>query len=619
MKEGKSYSQIFHKKTRIGENLVVTLLFAAASTAIFFSAAILYTLIEGSVSFFTDPLVSVVEFFTGTEWVPSGSNPRFGILPLLSGTILIAGGALLIAIPLGVASALYLSEFANAKVRSVFKPIIELLAGIPSIVYGFFALMFISPIFQNYFGASYFNAASAIVVIAIMILPIIISISDDALKAVPQHLRETSLGLGATKWETAVHAVMPAASSGIIASILLGLARAIGETMVVVLVAGSVAHLTFNPLNETMTMSAFIAKVATGDIPPGAAVSAAFAVGLLLFAITYTINVIASKVVLQIREVRIVVKRKNKLVLSITKKVKKFWNSVEVKLSRKEITLKHRYMKQKVGIGLMGSSIIFAVAFLAILLADIIYSGIGGLSWTFLTSYPSRFPSKAGIYPVIMGSVYLMLLTMVIATPLGVGAAIYLNEFARDNPYTRFLRRLINNLAGVPSIVFGLMGLAIFARMLGFGYSLLSGSLILTIMVLPIIAVSTEEALKSVPDGFREAARGLGATKWQAVRHHVLPNAKPGMLTGIILSLSRAMGETAPILFIVSFFSKTSPSGIFDGFLALPSQIFYWTTQPQHEFHTLAASTILVLVVILFAMNTVAIVIRQRARSRREW
>ncbi len=611
-----SQEDIFQKKTKIGEKIVVLLLFAAASAAIFFSAAILYTLIEGSISFFTDPVVNIVEFFTGTEWVPSGSNPRFGILPLLSGTILIAGGALLIATPLGVSSALYLSEFAGTRIRSVVKPVIELLAGIPSIVYGFFALMFISPIFRDSFGASYFNAASAIVVIAIMVLPIVISISDDALKAVPQHLRETSLGLGATKWETATRVVMPAASSGIIASILLGLARAIGETMVVVLVAGSVAHLTFNPLNETMTMSAFIAKVATGDIPPGTAVSAAFAVGLLLFAITYMINMIASKVVLQIKEGRMNAQRRWKP--GIVKKLKHVWDAATRKIG-KGITLRRRYIKQRTGVAVIGSSIVFAVIFLAILLADILYRGVGGLSWTFLISYPSRFPSKAGIFPVIMGSVYLMLLTMLIATPLGVGAAIYLNEFARDSRYTRFLRRLINNLAGVPSIVFGLMGLAIFARMLGFGYSLLSGSFILTIMVLPIIVVSTEEALKSVPDGFREAARGLGATKWQAVRHHVLPNAKPGIFTGIILSLSRAMGETAPILFIVSFFAKTAPSGIFDGFLALPSQIFYWTTHPQHEFHTLAASTILVLISILFAMNATAIVIRQRAQSRRDW
>ena len=291
----------FRIKFNLREKLIVLLLFASASVAIVISAAIIYTLAEGSVSFFTDPVVNIFDFLFGTQWVPSGINPSFGIIPLLSGTILIAGGALIIGAPLGVAAAIFLSEFAGSKLRAITKPIIEVLAGIPSIVYGFFALMFISPILRDYLDASYFNAASAIIVIAIMLLPIVISISDDAMKAVPQHMRESSYALGATRWETAIKVVMPAASSGIIASILLGLARAIGETMVVVLAAGSVARLTFNPFEETMTMSAYIAKVATGDIPPGVAVSAGFAVGLVLFIITYLINTVAARVVLQIK------------------------------------------------------------------------------------------------------------------------------------------------------------------------------------------------------------------------------------------------------------------------------------------------------------------------------
>lgn len=625
----------FRTRVRLSEKLIVALLFVSASAAIVFSIAILYTLADSSFSFFTDPVVNIIEFLTGKRWSPTGGDPSFGILPLLSGTVLIAGGALLIGAPLGIAAALYLSEFARERVRSIVKPIIEVLAGIPSIVYGFFALMVISPIFREYFGASYFNAASAIIVVAIMILPITISISDDAMKAVPQHLRETSLGLGATKWETATKVVMPGASSGIIASILLGLARAIGETMAVVLVAGSVANLTLNPLNEVMTMSAYIAKVATGDIPPGVAVSAAFAVGLVLFIITYIINMIAARVVLQIKtgaagKIKKIEKKKGVLMKIISKctayitrfisKIKAILRNIKTKIWRpKHLTLEWRYRKQQFGVGIVGTSIIIAAIFLIILLSQVISEGIGGISVTFLTSYPSRFPSKAGIFPVIMGSVYLMLLTMLFAAPLGVGAAIYLNEFAKDTRYTRFLRRIINNLAGVPSIVFGLMGLTIFARILGFGYSLLSGSLILTIMILPIIIVASEEALKAVPYSFREAARGVGSTRWQTVRHHVLPNASPGILTGIILSLSRAIGETAPILFIVAFFAKTAPSGIFDGFMALPAQIFYWTTHAKPEFHTLAASTILVLLIILFAMNAVAITIRQRAQARRDW
>jgi phosphate ABC transporter permease subunit PstA/phosphate ABC transporter permease protein PstC len=629
----------FRIKLNIREKIIVALLFASASAAILISIAIIYTLAEGSFSFFTDPLVNFLEFLTGSRWVPSGINPSFGILPLLSGTVLIAGGALLIGAPLGVAAAIFLSDFAGERLRSLVKPIIEILAGIPSIVFGFFALMFISPIFRDLFDATYFNAASAIVVIAIMLLPIVISISDDAMKAVPNHLRETSLALGATKWETATKVVMPAASSGIIASILLGLARAIGETMVVVLAAGSIANLTLNPFDETMTMSAYIAKVATGDIPPGVAVSAGFAVGLVLFIITFIINMIAARIVVKIKTGSSVKNKKdilkNYVIISffsrcyfylsgfisifLTKLKNKLIEIKNIIGKPKPLTLERRYLKQRIGITLIGGSIVIASIFLVILLGNIISSGFSGISYSFLTSFPSRFPFKAGILPVIMGSIYLMLLTLFFAAPLGVGAAIYLNEFAKDTQYTRFLRRIIQNLAGVPSIVFGLMGLTIFVRIFNFGPSLLSGSLTLTIMVLPIVIVATEEALRAVPESFREAALGIGSTRWQTVRSHVLPNATPGILTGIILALSRAIGETAPILFIAAVFAKTIPSSILDGFLALPTQIFYWTTQPQEDFHTLAASTIIVLLVILLAMNTIAIVIRQRAQARRDW
>jgi len=630
----------FYVKFNIKEKTIIALLFSSASIAIVVSAAIIYTLVEGSFSFFTAPQVNIFEFFFGTKWVPHGQNPNFGILPLLSGTFLIAGGTILIGAPLGIGAAIYLSEFASNRLRSAIKPIIEILAGIPSIVYGFFALMFISPLFRETFGAEYFNAISAIIVMSVMVLPIIVSISDDAMKAVPNHLRQSSLAIGATKWETATKVVMPAASSGIIAAVLLGLARAIGETMIVTLVAGSIAKLTINPFEEVMTMTSYIAKVATGDIPPGVAVSAGFAVGLFLFAITYLINMIAAQIVIKIKTGTSVKSKKNSkrknivsIFFSIIKdkffypiklgilKVLKNLSEYTSKIKKKQtFTLDARYKRGKIGKSLIGSCLIFAIVFLIILVISILQQGIGELNFSFLTSLPSYLRSeKAGIYPAIIGSIYLMLLTILFSAPIGVGAAVYLNEFAHDTRYTRFLRRIIQNLAGVPSIVFGLMGFTIFVRMANFGPSLLSGSLTLTIMILPIIVVATEESLKSVPDGFREAAKGVGSTKWQTVRHHVLPNAIPGILTGIILSISRAIGETAPILFMAAAFSKTIPTGILDGFLALPTTIFYWTTDAKTILHDKAASTILVLLAILLAMNAIAIIIRQRSQAKRDW
>ena len=629
----------FRLKFNFKEKTIVLLLFLAASLAIFFSAAILYTLIDGAIPFFEK--ISIIDFLTGTKWLPTSSVQAFGVLPLVANTLIIAGGALLIGAPLGVAAAIYLSEFASDRLRAIVKPIIELLAGIPSIVFAFFALMFIRPIFVDNFDAGYFNAISAIIVVAIMLMPIIISISDDAMKAVPNHLRQTSLAVGATKWETATKIVMPAASSGIMASILLGLARGIGETMIVLMVAGG--RIGYDLFDQMLPMSGYIGRVATGDMPPGLAHSAAFAVGIVLFIIAYAINSLGARIVLQIKTGSSVKSKKikkeksekqNKLFSSISKiffiivsfflfiflKIKSFFSLIKSNIWRtKQLTLSARYLKQRIGVSLIASSIIIAVAFLIILLGYIFSEGISGLTPTFLTSYPSRFPEKAGIFPVLMGTIYLMLLTMVIAAPIGIGAAIYLNEFAKDNAYTRFLRRMIQNLAGVPSIVFGLLGYLFFAHVLGFGMSLLSASLVLSIMVLPIIVVSTEEALKSVPDSFREAARGVGSTRWQTVRHHVLPNAIPGMLTGLILSLSRAIGETAPILFLVSYFGKTAPSGIMDGFMSLPSQIFYWSQHAKAEFQILAASAIIVLLMILLAMNAVAIIIRQRAQAKRDW
>jgi len=480
---------------------------------------------------------------------------------------------------------------------------------------------------RQYFGASYFNAASAIIVMSVMILPIIVSVSDDSMRAVPRELKEASLAIGATKWETAIKVVMPAASSGIIASVLLGLARALGETMVVALAAGSVAKFTLNPLSEVQTMTAYIAQVATGDIPPGVAVSAAFAVGLVLFTITYIINLIAGRIVLKIQNAGGQASKNSKKIIlkkPVVNKINTSTNSflenkIEIKNINPEDTIKTRHKISSLGILLVGSCLVITTIFLGFLMFSILEQGLPGINLNFLTSYPSSIPSRAGIFPVIIGSIYLVGLAMIFAIPTSMGAAVYLTEFAKDNYYTRILRRLIQNLSGVPSIVFGLVGLTVFARIFGFGTSILSGSLTLAIMIMPIIIVTTEEALKAIPKSFREAARGLGATKWQTVRHHVIPYALPGTLTGSILALSRAIGETAPILFIASVFAKTAPDSIFDGFLALPVTIFFWTRHPKVEFQNLAASTILVLLIILFAMNIIAIIIRQRAQANRDW
>lgn len=281
--------------------------------------------------------------------------------------------------------------------------------------------------------------------------------------------------------------------------------------------------------------------------------------------------------------------------------------------------LRKRYLVGRIGRALSGLSLVLAAVFLGFLLWDVFSQGLQAIDWHFITSDVSTVPENAGILNAALGTIYLMLVTMAVSVPLGVAAAIYLEEFAEDTAFRRSLQRLIENLAGVPSIVFGLLGLSLFVRAFDLDRSLLSGGLTLGLLVLPIVVVSAEEALSAVPDEFRDAARAMGATEWQVVRDHVLPNALPGILTGTILAMSRAIGETAPILFMASVFMRGAPTALLDGFLALPMQIFHWTKFPQEEFHILAAGAIIVLLAILLLMNSVAVVIRQWALSRRKW
>lgn len=262
-------------------------------------------------------------------------------------------------------------------------------------------------------------------------------------------------------------------------------------------------------------------------------------------------------------------------------------------------------------------SIGFSMLVLAILLVDVARDGLRWLSWDFLARYPSRIPERAGIKSAILGSLWMMALTAGISFPLGVGAAIYLEEYAPRNWLSRMLQTNIGNLAGVPSIVYGILGLAIFVRFFGFGRSLLAGAATLALLVLPVVIVASQEALKAVPSSLREASYGLGATKWQTIRHQVLPVALPGILTGTILSLSRAIGETAPLIMIGALtFIAFSPTSPMDPFTVLPIQIFNWTAKPQAEFHDLAAGTIIVLLAVLLVMNTGAILLRNKFQKR---
>ena len=269
--------------------------------------------------------------------------------------------------------------------------------------------------------------------------------------------------------------------------------------------------------------------------------------------------------------------------------------------------------------GLCLASIAFSIAMLVLLLVDITLDGIAWLTADFLVSFPSRIPARAGIKPAILGSLWIMALVALISFPFGVGAAIYLEEYAPRGRLTRLIQTNIANLAGVPSIVYGILGLAIFVRFFGFGRSILAGAATLALLVLPVVIIAAQEAIRAVPTSLREAAYGVGATRWQVVRHHVLPVAMPGILTGMILSLSRAIGETAPVIMIGALaFVAFEPTSPMDLFTVLPIQIFNWTARPQADFHGLAAAAIMVLLVLLLLMNATAILLRNRYQKKRD-
>ena len=292
------------KKVRLGESLIQNLLFIAGILSIFITVAIVYELGKEAWLFFGNPDVTFAKFFGTTTWQPGVG--QFGIWPLVTSTLITSIIAMLISLPLGLAAALYLSEYASPKVRSILKPILEILAGIPTVVYGFFALLFVTPLLQSLFGkdnVEVYNMASAGLVMGIMILPLISSMSEDAFSAVPRPLREGAYAMGATKLETSLQVVLPAALSGIGAAIIIGVSRAIGETMIVAVAAGSGPKFTFNPFQAAETMTGNIARISGGDLSYGSLdYTSLFAIALMLFLITLVLNLISQWVVQKFRE-----------------------------------------------------------------------------------------------------------------------------------------------------------------------------------------------------------------------------------------------------------------------------------------------------------------------------
>jgi phosphate transport system permease protein len=277
-------------------------------------------------------------------------------------------------------------------------------------------------------------------------------------------------------------------------------------------------------------------------------------------------------------------------------------------------------LRQTIAFTILGLATLVVVLPIILTIIYIMRNGISAVTWEFISQPPKNGMRNGGIFPAIVGTVYLIVGTMLFSLPLGILSAIYLVEYARDNTFTRLIKLSVVNLSGIPSIVYGLFGFTLFVVLMGFGTSILAGSLTLAIMSLPVIITATKEALESVPQAYREISFSLGASRWQTVRYCVLPYAVPGILTGTVLSLSRAAGETAPILFTVAaFYLPRLPRSVFDQAMALPYHLYVISTQVPNMPARLSFATAFVLIALVFMMNIVSIVLRAHYRKKRQW
>jgi phosphate transport system permease protein len=624
------------------EQAIRSIFFLTAFFAVIAIAFILFFLFRNGYPIFQQ--VGLVNFLFGTSWFPESVVPSYGIFAIIIGTILVTIGAMLFAVPLSIGCAIYLSELASPLAKKILKPTVELLAGIPSVVYGFFGLIvlttFIRVTFEIPTGETWLAAS---VLLGIMALPTIISVSEDAISSVPHEFKEGSLAIGATRWQTISRVTVPAALSGIAAATILGIGRVIGETMAVMMVAGNSAIIPspfWNILSPVRTLTATLG-IEMGEVAPGSDhYHALFGVAVVLLIIALVINLSAAAILRYLRgstgrshshapffqpATKEALVRWAKiigflLVLIFLVAETPWWLAAAGLViggawyfGRDRLSQKHI---EKLMFWLVTGAAVIVIVIMFIILQDIVVHGLPALSWDFLTQSPRDVGRAGGIFPAIMGTLYLVTGAIAIALPIGVGAAIYLVEYTTEGRITRLIRTGVDLLNGTPSIVFGLFGFAFIVLFLNIGVSMIAGQITLALMVLPTVIRTTEESLKNIPQSLREGSLALGATSWQTISRVVLPPAVPGIVTGAILSIGRAAGETAPIMFTaVVASSRYLPNSVFQPVMALPFNLFILATSVPRS-TTNQYGTALVLLLLVIGFYSVAIVIRNHFQNK---
>ena len=595
--------------TKVKEKAGQTIFTVAAVICVIAVAAIFVFMLLKSIPALNK--IGLFDFIFGDNWSPdrldkyenatlSGS---YGILKMIVGTLAATVGALLIGGTLGYFTAVFIAFYCPKKLQKIFSSMINLLAGIPSVVYGFFGIVFLLPLLANFAPNNGSGLLATSLILGIMIMPTVVSLSKTSLEAVPKSYYEGALALGSTHSQAVFGTVTEAASSGVTASLVLGIGRALGETMAVVMVAGNSVAYPDSLFNSFRVLTANIVMEMgyAGEVQQGALVATGAILLVFVLIVNLIFNAISKKTVSDAVEGKdlfsILFKKQEANVESdFSKKIKDFFAELKYKLNTAKL-------------GEIFS--IFAGVFSGLILLTII-------GFIFVKGFPTlisnphllfgeyKFDSEEiTIWPSIVTTLMTVGLSLLIAVPIGICTAIFLNEYAKkDNFFIKMIRGAIDLLNGVPSIVYGLFGMITFVALIGGTSSILAGTLTVSIMLLPTIVRSTEESLKSVPDSLREGSLALGAGKLETILKIVLPSALPGIMSAIILSIGRVIAESAPFIYTMGSVISATPTGYLDSNATLAVALYRLSGEGWYVNE--AYATAVVLIILVLGLNLLA-------------